>query len=113
MTEPTERGQLGTCDSLSWPHSTMGEAYPEHQRTESCSNWRPVPAPATAPSSDVLKPSVSLLVKLGSIAVHAEEILSPKRHQFDVDAINALLSDEEVKQWLAKMSLLAFLPVKR
>ena len=37
--------------------------------------------------ADMTKPSLALLVKLGSIAVHAEEILSPHRHEVDIDAI--------------------------
>lgn len=63
--------------------------------------------------SDTLKPSVTLLVKLGSLAVHIEEFLSPHGHEFDKAAINTLLSDAELKQWLAEMSKMAFLPVKR
>jgi hypothetical protein len=63
--------------------------------------------------SDVLKPQVSLLCKLGSIAIHAEEMLAPGRHQFDVAAMRTLLDDEEVKKWIAGMDLMAFLPKKR
>ena len=63
--------------------------------------------------ADTNKPALSLLVKLGSIAVHAEEILSPHRHQSDLAAIKALLDDGEVKTWLSQMSKAALLPVKR
>jgi hypothetical protein len=56
------------------------------------------PSEGTTP----LEPSASLLVKLGSIAVHAEEILSPNRHQFDLSALQTLLDDAEVKEWLKK-----------
>jgi hypothetical protein len=58
-------------------------------------------------------PSVSLLVKLGSIAVHADELLSPKRHHYDVAAMRTLLEDSEVVEWLQQMQEMAFLPVKR
>lgn len=37
--------------------------------------------------SDVLKPSVGLLVKLGSALVHIEEYLSPHGHPYDRDAL--------------------------
>ena len=63
--------------------------------------------------ADMTKPSLALLVKIGSIAVHADEILSPHRHAVDVDAIKTLLDDAEVREWLAQMSKSALLPVKR
>ena len=58
-----------------------------------------------------LKPDLSLLVKLGSIAVHTEELLSPAGHHFDKSALETLLSDQEVKEWIREMG--AFMPVKR
>ena len=60
---------------------------------------------------DPLKPSVSLLSKLGSIVVHADEATSAGRHEFDIVAIKSLLDDTEVKEWITDMG--AFLPVKR
>ena len=62
---------------------------------------------------DPLKPSPSLLVKLGSIAVHAEELLSPKRHIFDKHALETLYTDPEVVEWRAAMDKMAMLPVQR
>jgi len=64
-------------------------------------------------SSDALNPSPALLCKLGSIAVHAEELLSPKGHAFDHTALQMLCEDDEVKQWLQQMNAMAMLPVKR
>jgi len=61
--------------------------------------------------SDPLKPSLPLLCKLGSIAVHVEEAMSSKRHVLDVEAIRGLLQDDEVKQWIKEMGV--FMPVKR
>ena len=61
----------------------------------------------------VLTPSAVILIKLGSIAVHAEEILSDKVHPFDLDTLKALLNDSDVKTWLAEMDKLALLPKKR
>lgn len=60
-----------------------------------------------------LKPDPTLLIKLGSIIVHAEELISPKGHEFDMSAIEGLLSDSEIKEWLAEMNKMALLPEKR
>ena len=60
---------------------------------------------------DPLKPSVSLLSKLGSIVVHADEATSAGRHEFDIVAIKSLLDDPEVKEWITAMGV--FMPVKR
>lgn len=62
---------------------------------------------------DVFNPSPGLLSKLGSIIVHAEELLSPKGHEFDALALKTALADPEVKEWLKGMNDLAMLPVKR
>ena len=64
-------------------------------------------------SHPTMNPSPALLSKLASIAVHAEEFLSPNGHQFDKDAIVALLADAEVKGWLEQMSAAALAPRKR
>lgn len=63
--------------------------------------------------SDPLQPSSSLLVKLGSIVVHAEELTSPDGHEFDVAALQGLYQDPEVKEWLEQMDKMALLPKKR
>lgn len=63
--------------------------------------------------SDPLKPSASLLIKLGSMVVHLEEMMSSKGHDFDKHALDTLYADEEVKAWFAAMNKMAFLPVKR
>lgn len=60
-----------------------------------------------------LQPTPSLLVKLGSIAVHAEELMSPGGHPFDKAALGTLYDDPEVKEWIAQMTKMAMLPVKR
>jgi len=60
-----------------------------------------------------MHPSFSLLSKLGSIAVHAEELLSPGGHQFDKAALDGLLADPEVIAWMDEMRKEALLPVKR
>lgn len=63
--------------------------------------------------SDVLKPSVKLLVKLGSVIVHVDELLSPHGHHYDRTAIQMLMGDSEVQEWIRGMDKMAFLPVKR
>jgi hypothetical protein len=64
-------------------------------------------------SNSVLQPPASLLVKLGSIARHVEELRSPDGHGFDERAIDALLADPEVRDWMAAADGLALLPVRR
>lgn len=61
----------------------------------------------------IFEPSKTLLIKLGSIATHTEEMLSDKGHHFDVVVLKALLNDSEVMEWLAEMNKLALLPKKR
>ncbi len=56
-------------------------------------------------------PSLALLSKLGSIAVHADEMLSEDGHLFDKVALRQLLNDAEVTQWIKSMG--PMLPVKR
>lgn len=58
-----------------------------------------------------LTPSLALLCKLGSIVVHAEELISPNGHIVDRGAIEGLLSDVDVQAWIADMG--PMLPVKR
>src|SRR3982074_3203974 len=60
-----------------------------------------------------LNPSLALLCKLGSIAVHAGEMLSPDGHNPGRVALQQLLTDDEVKRWLAQMDEMAMLPKKR
>ena len=62
---------------------------------------------------DTYAPPIALLVKLGSIVVHADEYVGGNGHQFDLDAIKALVADREVLAWLASMDTKAFLPIRR
>lgn len=61
----------------------------------------------------IQNPTATLMVKLGSIVVHVEEMLSPQGHAFDKIAIQQLLKDPEVKEWLAEMDAMALIPKKR
>lgn len=64
-------------------------------------------------TTDPLKPSATLLIKLGSIIVHLDEFTSAKGHPLDKHTADQLLTDEEVSAWLSEMKNMAFLPVKR
>lgn len=63
--------------------------------------------------SDPLKPSATLLIKLGSLVVHADEFHSSDGHKFDKVAFDQLLKDPEVVAWMQAMDKMAFLPKKR
>lgn len=63
--------------------------------------------------ADMLNPSPSLLCKLGSIAVHVQEMLSDDGHAFDRAALDTLLDDPEVIAWLEQMDAAAMVPRKR
>jgi len=65
------------------------------------------------PLADPLKPSPSLLLKVGSIIVHAQELASPGGHPFDGVALEGLLHDPEVVEWLLAMDKAAYLPKMR
>lgn len=52
-----------------------------------------------------------LAAKLAAVVVHAEELLSPAGHEFDMQALRACCRDPEVQDWLRRCGPLA--PVKR
>lgn len=64
-------------------------------------------------TTDPLKPSLALLVKLGSALVHADEFFRPNRHELDKTAYDDLMRDAEVKAWIDDMTAKGLLPVKR
>ena len=57
--------------------------------------------------------SLALQAKVGSILVHVEEGLGAKGHTFDWHAIDALMGDPEVTDWLKGLRKMALLPEKR
>lgn len=63
--------------------------------------------------NDALKPSPQLLIKLGSIIVHYEELNSPNGNKVDEAAIKGLMLNEDVIEWFKQMREMALLPVKR
>ena len=64
-------------------------------------------------SLDALRPELRLIVKLGSIAVHADEMLSSDSHDYDRIALQQLLADPEVVEWIDAMDKMAMTPKKR
>lgn len=70
---------------------------------------RNIEAPLPAP----LTPTPALLCKLGSIVVHADEMLSADGHHFDKIALQQLIADPEVAEWIKAMNAMAMVPVKR
>jgi len=60
-----------------------------------------------------LQPEPSVLAKLGSLLVHFEEMMGNDGHHFDKIALQSLIDDAEVQEWLESMRAMAMLPVKR
>jgi hypothetical protein len=60
-----------------------------------------------------LKPTPALLCKLGSIVVHAEELISSNGHAFDRHALEQLTTDQDVMEWRAQMDAMSMIPKKR
>jgi hypothetical protein len=61
----------------------------------------------------VIVATVPQLVKLGSIARHAEELIGPGGHPTDADTIRSLLQDPDVTKLMQQMDDMALLPVAR
>lgn len=61
--------------------------------------------------NDPTKPSIQILVALGSIAVHFDEFCSPLGHSFDREAAKTALDAPGVRDWIKEMGPL--LPLKR
>lgn len=72
-----------------------------------------VPGIAIADPPNPLEPSVGLLGKLGSLLVHYQELVSHNGRAIDKIAVDTLEADLEVGDWLAAMTKMALLPVKR
>ena len=61
----------------------------------------------------MMNPGAGLLCKLGSIAVHAQELTSSYGHEFDRAALLSVLTDPDIVKWLAAMDREALLPKTR
>ena len=63
--------------------------------------------------NDPLKPSATLLIKLGSAMIHAEEMIETKfkNLDFDLPAFKTVAEDTEVIEWVKQMG--PMLPRKR
>lgn len=62
---------------------------------------------------DKLGASPSLMIKLGSLARHIEELHGAGGHEADKHAIESLLGDPEVAAFMQAADDLALLPVRR
>jgi len=58
-----------------------------------------------------MNPSIQLLVKIGSIVVHADETLSADGRDVDREITVSLINDPDVQEWINAMGVL--LPHKR
>lgn len=63
--------------------------------------------------ADALKPGTALIAKVGSILVHLEEARSKDGHHYDWAALDALMVDPEVQEWLDGLRKLTLVPRKR
>ena len=64
-------------------------------------------------ATNPLQPTPALLAKIGSLIVHAEEMISEDGHAVDRAALASGLLDTEVQDWLRAMGEMAMVPVKR
>ncbi len=58
-----------------------------------------------------MKLQMTLVAKLAAIVVHADEMLSSDGHTLDRVALESVVLDAEVQQWVASLGPIA--PVKR
>ena len=65
------------------------------------------------PNQDPFVPSAQLLIQLGSIIIHYEEMTSAGGHHDDKAAIDSLRKLPEVQEWFKAMDEMSFLPKKR
>jgi len=64
-------------------------------------------------AQDPRKPSLEVLMKLGSAIVHAKEALSPDSRPVDKHEFDQMLKDPDVAEWMDDMNNMALLPVLR
>ncbi len=57
--------------------------------------------------------TLSLEIKLSSIVVHTEELISADGHMFDKVALECLLKDSEVRTWVEALQRNGLAPMKR
>lgn len=68
--------------------------------------------PATEEVKETLRLS-TLIIKLGSIITHYEELNSPGGHPMDQTAIDSLMANADVVECFENMRKAGFLPTKR
>lgn len=60
-----------------------------------------------------LEPTTTLLVKLASVVVHADELTGPGGRGVDFDVLRQCLEDDDVVEWVRAMTADGLAPVKR
>lgn len=73
----------------------------------------PNPGRRSSMKKDPMKPSVTLLIKIGSAMIHAEEMVETKfkNLDFDLPGFQTITNDPEVIEWVKAMG--PMLPRKR
>lgn len=97
----------GQVDNMTWDAFT---AFEEDLASAKLGIEMPIPAP---PAGGFAQPGLALLSKLASIAVHVTEMRSSDGHLFDQVALDSLLADREVQEWLSEMGAAALAPLPR
>ena len=84
-----------------------------YETCRNCVDHRKNVANRPAAKKDPLKPSALLMIKIGSLAIHADEIVETHGANLDFDgpAVKSIIEDPEVKEWIASMGVM--LPRKR
>ncbi len=100
-------GEWRACDIV--PRRAKGKT----KVTDRCHVMTTPPTAAVKESGATPPTPIGVLVKLGSIAVHAEELLGPGSHPYAVSAIRDLLAYPDVVKWRLKMDKLGLLPKQR
>lgn len=62
---------------------------------------------------NALQPGTALIAKVASILVHVEEGSSKGGHHWDWVAVQNLIADAEVQEWLKALGAMSLVPVKR
>lgn len=107
----SSRVQCPECGHVARRGRVVAPHFKKGSKCQDCPGSNATPASRRLPDAPPPAVPLSLMVKLGSIAVHADEMLSLDGHAFDRTALEALLRDPEVVAWVRSMG--ALLPLKR
>lgn len=110
--------RLGKSDGkrISTYCSSHGGMVPiDVERKEIVTRSQPQPAMQLRerPEPGLLRPVPSILLALLSVAIHAEELLSPTGHAIDRVAMKSAMDAPGLREWIAEMTKAGYAPVKR